>query len=79
MGGRIASMIAATLEKLREMSDHYVGADRSRMIDTHETLYPQMPPLVGNDADLERLAAFLASLEGPPPEDDRIAQRGGER
>ena len=71
-------MIAATLERLRDMGDYYVNADRSRMIDTHQTAYPQMPPLVGTDEDLEQRAAYLASLEDPHPANDRIAQVGGE-
>jgi mono/diheme cytochrome c family protein len=73
-----AMMIAATLEKLRDMGEFYSSADRSRMIDTGQAEYPLMPPMVGNDADLERLAAYLSSLEGPGPEGDRVGRTGGE-
>jgi mono/diheme cytochrome c family protein len=73
-------MIASTLERMHEMGAYYVAADRAQMIDTQRTAYPQMPPLVGSDEDLEALAAYLASLEQREPADDRIARaRGGPR
>lgn len=59
----VAAMISATLEKLRDMGEIYSSADRAKIIDTHETDYPFMPPLVGTDEDLEALAAYLTSLE----------------
>ena len=59
-----AGMISATLDKLHEMGAYYARADRSTTIDTHETAYPYMPPLVGNDKDVEALATYLSSLEG---------------
>jgi mono/diheme cytochrome c family protein len=74
-----AAMIAATLERLREMGQTYSRADPSRVIDTHETAYPYMPPLVGTDEDLEALAAYLASLEQQDPAAARVARRGGAR
>jgi mono/diheme cytochrome c family protein len=58
-----AGMIYATLAKLHEMGDFYLNADRGQMINTHDSVYPQMPPLVGSDEDLEALTAYLASLE----------------
>jgi mono/diheme cytochrome c family protein len=56
-------MIYGTLAKLHEMGEFYAAADRTRMIDTHQTEYPQMPPLVGTDEDVEALAAYLVSLD----------------
>lgn len=74
----VGTMIAGTLEKLRDMGDFYARADRSRLIDTHETDYPHMPPLVGTDDDLEALTAYLISLEEPGADGVRSADSGGE-
>ncbi len=71
-------MIAATLERLREMGDLYVTANRTRVINTHESAYPYMPPLVGDDDDVEALAAYLASLERQDAAALRMARLGGE-
>jgi mono/diheme cytochrome c family protein len=71
-------MIFATLVELRAMAEFYAGADRSRMINTHETSYPQMPPLVGSDEDVEALAAYLASLDADVGSAIRTARLGGE-
>jgi hypothetical protein len=60
------------------MGAHYAGAARTKMVDTHATVYPHMPPLVGSDDDLEALAAYLASLEDRDPADVRVARKGGE-
>jgi cytochrome d ubiquinol oxidase subunit I len=58
-------MVYGTLAKLQEMGEFYTSADRTEMVDTHQTSYPQMPPLVGTDEDLEALAAYLVSLDAP--------------
>jgi mono/diheme cytochrome c family protein len=72
-------MITATLMRLRDLGDFYVAADRSRMIATHEADVPHMPPFVGNDDDLEALAAFLASLDASVDgAGGRVARAGGE-
>jgi mono/diheme cytochrome c family protein len=71
-------MIYATLVKLHEMGEFYVTADRTRMINTHESSYPPMPPLVGTDDDVEALAAYLVSLEGSESAATRTARLGGE-
>jgi len=71
-------MIFATLVKLHDMGEFYITADRTRMIDTHESSYPQMPPLVGTDDDLEALAAYLASLDAADDSATRTARLGGE-
>lgn len=55
-------MVAMTLEALRTMGDSYVGADLSAPFNTHDTDFPAMPPLVGNDRDVEALSAYLATL-----------------
>ncbi len=72
-----AGMIYATLATLHEMGDFYVDADRGQMINTHDSVYPQMPPLVGTDEDVEALTAYLASLE-EADEIVRMARQGGE-
>lgn len=66
-----AMMILSTLEKLRDMGSYYAMADPAVMVDTHQTEFPLMPPVVGNDSDLEALALYLGSLENP--------MQGGER
>ena len=71
-------MISATLAELREMGEFYVAADRTRMINTHDTIYPHMQPLVGSDEDVEARAAYLASLDGDETAATRMAQLGGE-
>ena len=71
-------MIFATLVELRAMGDFYAAADRTRMINTHESSYPQMPPLVGSDEDVEALAAYLASLDADVASAIRTARLGGE-
>jgi cytochrome c2 len=71
-------MIAGVLDRLRDMGGFYAAADRSLVIDTHETPYPYMPPLVGTDEDVEALALYLLGLEDDPPGEDRVARRGGE-
>ncbi len=58
----LAGMITGTLEQLRDMGPAYVDADRTVQFDTQTTAYPMMPPLVGNDEDLEALAAYLGTL-----------------
>jgi len=58
-------MIYGTLVTLHEMGEFYAAADRTQMVDTHQTSYPQMPPLVGTDEDLEALATYLVSLDTP--------------
>ena len=72
-------MIYATLVELHEMGEFYVAADRTQMVNTHESSYPHMPPLVGSDGDVEALAAYLASLEGDETVATRMARLGGER
>jgi cytochrome d ubiquinol oxidase subunit I len=72
-------MIYATLVELHEMGEFYVAADRTQIINTHDSAYPQMPPLVGSDGDVEALAAYLASLEGDETVATRMARLGGER
>jgi mono/diheme cytochrome c family protein len=71
-------MILATLERLREMGDVYVEVDRTRIINTHQSDYPYMPPLVGTDEDIEALAAYLASLEDQGATATLMARLGGE-
>jgi mono/diheme cytochrome c family protein len=72
-------MIYATLAKLQEMGDFYINADRTQLINTHDTPYPQMPPFVGDDEDIEALAAYLASLdEQADAAVVRTARLGGE-
>jgi mono/diheme cytochrome c family protein len=71
-------MIYATLAELHEMGEFYVTADRTRMINTHDSAHPHMPPLVGSDDDVEALAAYLASLEGDETVATRMARLGGE-
>jgi mono/diheme cytochrome c family protein len=71
-------MIYATLVELHEMGESYVAADRTQVIDTHESVYPHMPPLVGSDEDVEALAAYLASLEADGTDATRMARLGGE-
>jgi mono/diheme cytochrome c family protein len=73
-----AGMIYATLAKLQEMGDFYTSADRTRMVNTHETEFPQMPPFVGTDDDLEALAAYLASLDAEEGAAVQTARLGGE-
>ncbi len=58
----LAGMITATLEQLHDMGQAYVEADRTVQFDTQTTAYPMMPPFVGNDGDLEALAAYLGTL-----------------
>ena len=70
-------MIAGTLDRLQEMGTVYVEAERSRSIDTRQTAYPYMPPLVGSAEDLEALAAFLASLGKEDVAPAQLAQEGG--
>jgi mono/diheme cytochrome c family protein len=72
-------MIYATLVELHEMGEFYVAADRTQMVNTHDSAYPHMPPLVGSDGDVEALAAYLASLEGDETVATRMARLGGER
>jgi len=71
-------MIYGTLARLQEMGEFYTAADRRQILNTHETAYPQMPPLVGNDEDLEALAAYLASLEGDDTAATQLVRLGGE-
>lgn len=58
----LAGMITGTLEQLRDMGPAYAEADRTAQFDTQTTAYPMMPPFVGNDEDLEALAAYLGTL-----------------
>ena len=58
----LSGMITGTLDQLRDMGQAYVDADRTVQFDTQTTAYPMMPPFVGNDEDLEALAAFLGIL-----------------
>jgi mono/diheme cytochrome c family protein len=67
-------MISATLQKLREMGLVYAEAGRTGAV---KVQYPQMPPLVGSDGDLEALAAYLASLELAVPAGALAAPAGG--
>lgn len=55
-------MITGTLFELRDMGQAYVDADPTVQFDTQTTAYPMMPPFVGNDEDLEALAAYLSTL-----------------
>jgi mono/diheme cytochrome c family protein len=71
-------MVDGTLERLREMGAFYASADPSRPIDTHQTRYPQMPPLVGSDEDAAALATYLAGLDPLSPAAG-ITAAGGER
>jgi mono/diheme cytochrome c family protein len=71
-------MIYGTLVRLQEMGEFYMAADRRQILNTHETAYPQMPPLVGNDDDIEALSAYLASLEGDDTAATQLARLGGE-
>lgn len=58
----LSGMIIANLELLRDMGQAYSEADRTVQFDTQTTDYPMMPPFVGNDDDIETLAAYLATL-----------------
>ena len=71
-----AGMIYGTLLELAEMGEVYEGADHSRMIDTSEFAHPYMPPFVGNEDEMEALAAYLASLVDDRPE--QLAMKGGQ-
>jgi mono/diheme cytochrome c family protein len=73
-----AGMIYSTVAKLHEMGEFYITADRTRIVDTHQTAYPQMPPVVGTNEDIEALAAYLASLDGEDDAVVRTARLGGE-
>jgi len=74
-------MITATLTTLHEMGEYYASAGPGELIDTHQTPYPVMPPLVGSDDELEALAAYLGDLASGRAESDEIvraARKGGE-
>jgi hypothetical protein len=71
-------MIAATLDRLRTMGSFYADAERGVAVDTRVAAYPQMPPLVGSDDDVEALANYLASLDPPESRPLETALRGGE-
>lgn len=74
-------MISATLMTLYEMGEFYASAGPGEMIDTHQTPYPVMPPLVGSDEEVEALAAYLGNLASGSADPDqmiRAAREGGE-
>jgi len=73
----LSMMIAGTLDRLHEMGTFYVEAEGSNPIDTRQTAYPHMPPLVGSAEDLEALAAYLGSLEKGDGAPAQLAQEGG--
>ncbi len=73
-----AGMIHSTLARIREMGAFYMAADPSRLFDTQQTGYPQMPPLVGTDDDLQALAAYLVTLDVGDDAVTRSARLGGE-
>jgi mono/diheme cytochrome c family protein len=58
-------MIYATLSEMHEMGDAFTAAPAGEMIQTAEMPYPYMPPFVGTEDELEALANYLASLDGP--------------
>jgi mono/diheme cytochrome c family protein len=57
-------MINGILMTMKGMGDAYAeAAARGEKVDTTTLDYPLMPPLVGTDAEVEALAAYLVSLK----------------
>jgi len=71
-----SGMIYGTLVRLAEMGEGYEAADHTHMIDTSGFDYPYMPPFVGNEGEMEALAAYLAGLVDDRPE--QLAMKGGQ-
>jgi cytochrome c553 len=61
-------MVFGVLAVMWESGEQYTGLEPGETVPKNELDYPFMPPFVGNDEDLEALAAYLAS----------IAPKGGE-
>jgi mono/diheme cytochrome c family protein len=66
----LTTMVTGMVQRLHDMGSVYTEADRSQTIDTRKAMYPYMPPMVGSQADMEALGAYLRSLQetaaGPP-------------
>jgi mono/diheme cytochrome c family protein len=58
-------MVTMALVELRDMGEAVAAFDRTTQFDLRELDRPYMPPFVGNDDELEALAAYLASLDRP--------------
>jgi cytochrome c553 len=61
-------MVFGVLAVMWESGEQFTGLEPGERVAMAELDYPYMPPFVGNDEDLEALAAYLAS----------IAPKGGE-
>lgn len=55
-------MITATLMEMHEMGEFYAEAGSGKLIDTRQSRFSVMPPMVGTDDELEALAAYLGDL-----------------
>jgi cytochrome bd ubiquinol oxidase subunit I len=60
-----ADMLGGILAALRAEGDEYVSGTYTHQghVDTQKLDYPQMPPLVGTDEEVEALGAYLVSLK----------------
>lgn len=70
-------MIVASLTELHSMGAASAETPVGTMIQTADLRFPYMPPFVGSDAELEALAAYLASLD--PGDSTRLARSEVER
>jgi cytochrome bd ubiquinol oxidase subunit I len=63
-----ADMLAGILATLRAEGDEYASGTYTHQghVDTQNLDYPQMPPLVGTDEEVEALTAYLVSLKSAP-------------